>query len=198
LVLNRDRVLSKDDLLQAIWGGRAVSHSTLTSHINAFRMAVGNGGELQVMIRTIPRRLNLARMMLSRSHAAARGCVFWLASSMLVWPSSTGRFSSIRIWTQRGVLGGLLTNFTDETDAAIERLARAMRLSPLDPALNHMQAGPALAHFLAGRFEEACKWVNNHCAKNQLGARLICRRSCACSSTSPRARPTSYRSPAGP
>jgi hypothetical protein len=44
-------------------------------------------------------------------------------------------------------------------DTAIERLARAMRLSPLDPALNHIQAVTAVAHFLAGRFEEACKWA---------------------------------------
>jgi TolB-like protein len=57
------------------------------------------------------------------------------------------------------VLSGLLRNFTGEPDVAIEHLARAMRLSPLDPTLYHMQAGTALAHFLAGRFDEACKWA---------------------------------------
>jgi DNA-binding response OmpR family regulator len=31
LVGNRDRVVSKDDLIGAVWGGRAVSDSTLTS-----------------------------------------------------------------------------------------------------------------------------------------------------------------------
>ena len=56
LVLNRDRVLSKEDLLQAIWGGRTVSDSTLTSHINAVRKAVGDSGEQQALIRTIPRK----------------------------------------------------------------------------------------------------------------------------------------------
>jgi TolB-like protein len=56
LVLNRDRVLSKEDLLQAIWGGRVVSDSTLTSHINAVRKAVGDSGEQQALIRTIPRK----------------------------------------------------------------------------------------------------------------------------------------------
>ena len=35
LVQNRERVVSKDDLLDAVWGGRIVSKSTLTSHINA-------------------------------------------------------------------------------------------------------------------------------------------------------------------
>jgi DNA-binding winged helix-turn-helix (wHTH) protein len=56
LVLNRDRVLSKEDLLQAIWGGRTVSDSTLTTHINAVRKAVGDSGEEQALIRTIPRK----------------------------------------------------------------------------------------------------------------------------------------------
>ena len=57
------------------------------------------------------------------------------------------------------VLSGLLRNFTGETDVAIAHLARAMRLSPLDPTLYHMQAGTGFAHFLAGRFDEACKWA---------------------------------------
>jgi len=44
-----------------------------------------------------------------------------------------------------------------ETDIAIAHLARTMRLNPLDPTLYHMQAGTGFAHFLAGRFDEACK-----------------------------------------
>jgi pimeloyl-ACP methyl ester carboxylesterase/DNA-binding winged helix-turn-helix (wHTH) protein len=56
LVQNRDRVVSKDDLLQAIWGGRIVSESTLTSRINAARRAVGDSGEQQALIRTIARK----------------------------------------------------------------------------------------------------------------------------------------------
>jgi DNA-binding winged helix-turn-helix (wHTH) protein len=56
LVRNRERVVSKDDLLQAIWGGRIVSESTMTSCINAVRKAVGDSGEAQRLIRTVPRR----------------------------------------------------------------------------------------------------------------------------------------------
>ena len=37
LVGNRDRVVSKDDLLASVWGGRIVSESTLGSRINAAR-----------------------------------------------------------------------------------------------------------------------------------------------------------------
>lgn len=56
LLRNRERVVSKDDLLDAVWGGRIVSESTLTSHINAVRKAVGDSGEEQRLIRTIARK----------------------------------------------------------------------------------------------------------------------------------------------
>jgi TolB-like protein len=56
LVQNRDHVVSKDDLLCSIWGGRIVSDSTLTSRINAARKAVGDSGEEQKLIRTIARK----------------------------------------------------------------------------------------------------------------------------------------------
>ena len=56
LVQNRDRVVSKDDLIASIWGGRAVSNSTLTSRINAARKAVGDSGVKQKLIRTIARK----------------------------------------------------------------------------------------------------------------------------------------------
>jgi TolB-like protein len=56
LVENRDRVVSKDDLIASVWGGRIVSNSTLTSRVNAARKAVGDSGEDQRLIRTIARR----------------------------------------------------------------------------------------------------------------------------------------------
>ena len=56
LVENRDRVVSKDDLIASVWGGRIVSDSTLTSRINAARKAVGDSGGEQKLIRTIARK----------------------------------------------------------------------------------------------------------------------------------------------
>ena len=56
LVANRDRVVSKDDIIQAVWGGRIVSESALTSRINATRTAVGDNGDRQRLIRTLPRK----------------------------------------------------------------------------------------------------------------------------------------------
>jgi Transcriptional regulatory protein, C terminal len=51
LVQNRDRVVSKDDLIASVWGGRIVSKSTLTSRINAARKAIGDSGDDQKLIR---------------------------------------------------------------------------------------------------------------------------------------------------
>jgi DNA-binding winged helix-turn-helix (wHTH) protein len=56
LVCNRDCVVSKDDLLKAVWSGRIVSESTITSHINAVRKAIGDTGEEQRLVRTIARK----------------------------------------------------------------------------------------------------------------------------------------------
>ena len=56
LVANRDRVVSKDDILAAVWGGRIVSESALTARINATRAAVGDNGDQQRLIRTLPRK----------------------------------------------------------------------------------------------------------------------------------------------
>jgi TolB-like protein len=56
LVRNRDRVVSKDDLLKAVWSGRIVSESTITSHINAVRKAIGDTGEEQRLVRTVARK----------------------------------------------------------------------------------------------------------------------------------------------
>jgi DNA-binding winged helix-turn-helix (wHTH) protein/pimeloyl-ACP methyl ester carboxylesterase len=56
LIQNRDRVVSKDDLIASVWGGRVVSDSTLDSRINAVRKAIGDSGEQQALVRTIPRK----------------------------------------------------------------------------------------------------------------------------------------------
>lgn len=56
LVENRERVVSKDDLIASVWEGRAVSDSTLDSRINAARKALGDSGKQQRLIRTMARR----------------------------------------------------------------------------------------------------------------------------------------------
>ena len=56
LIGNRERVVTKDDLIAAVWNGRIVSESTLTSCINAARSAIGDSGEKQRFIKTLPRK----------------------------------------------------------------------------------------------------------------------------------------------
>jgi TolB-like protein len=56
IIRNRDTVVSKDDLIAAIWGGRAVSDSALTTRLNAARSAIGDNGESQRLIKTLPRK----------------------------------------------------------------------------------------------------------------------------------------------
>jgi TolB-like protein/class 3 adenylate cyclase len=55
--------------------------------------------------------------------------------------------------------GGWVKNWLGEPERAIERFARAMRLSPLDPRLTSMRNGTAFAHFLLGRYDEAASWA---------------------------------------
>src|SRR5262249_12437483 len=56
LLKYRDRVVSRNDLIALVWGGRVVSDSTLDSRINAARSAIGDNGKDQRLIRTIPRK----------------------------------------------------------------------------------------------------------------------------------------------
>jgi TolB-like protein/Tfp pilus assembly protein PilF len=56
LVANRDRVVSRDDVFDQVWSGRIVSDSALTTRIAAARRAIGDSGEGQKLIRTIPRK----------------------------------------------------------------------------------------------------------------------------------------------
>jgi DNA-binding winged helix-turn-helix (wHTH) protein/tetratricopeptide (TPR) repeat protein len=53
LVRHRDRMVSKDELFQAIWHGRTVSESALTTRINAARRAIGDDGRRQRLIHTL-------------------------------------------------------------------------------------------------------------------------------------------------
>ena len=56
VIRNRERVVSKDDLIATVWNGRIVSESALTTCVNAARAALGDSGEAQRLIRTLPRK----------------------------------------------------------------------------------------------------------------------------------------------
>jgi TolB-like protein/Flp pilus assembly protein TadD len=56
LIRNRERVVSKDDLINAIWNGRSVSDAALTTRLNVARSVIGDSGEGQRLIKTLPRK----------------------------------------------------------------------------------------------------------------------------------------------
>ncbi len=56
LIRNRKRVVSKDDLINAVWNGRSVSDAALTTRLNAARCAIGDSGAEQRLIKTLPRK----------------------------------------------------------------------------------------------------------------------------------------------
>jgi DNA-binding winged helix-turn-helix (wHTH) protein len=56
LIRNRERVVSKDDLVASVWHGRIVSESALSTRINALRVAIGDSGDEQRLVKTLPRK----------------------------------------------------------------------------------------------------------------------------------------------
>jgi TolB-like protein len=56
LIRNRERVVSKDELINAVWNGRIVSDAALTTRLNAVRAAIADTGEEQRLIKTLPRK----------------------------------------------------------------------------------------------------------------------------------------------
>ena len=56
LIHHRERVVSRDELIESIWAGRLVSESALSTRINAVRSAIGDSGTQQRLIKTLPRR----------------------------------------------------------------------------------------------------------------------------------------------
>lgn len=56
LISNRDRVVTRDELIDRLWDGRIVSDAALDTCIKAARRAIGDDGKSQHLIRTLPRR----------------------------------------------------------------------------------------------------------------------------------------------
>jgi DNA-binding winged helix-turn-helix (wHTH) protein len=56
LIRHREHVVSRDELIEHIWGGRIVSESALSTRINAVRSAIGDSGTEQRLIKTLSRK----------------------------------------------------------------------------------------------------------------------------------------------
>src|SRR5687767_13413775 len=88
LIRHRDRVVSKDDLLAAVWNGRIISDSGLTSRISAARTAIGDSGEAQRLIRTLPRKgIRFVGEVREQESAAGATAIVEQASQQAVAPA---------------------------------------------------------------------------------------------------------------
>ena len=56
LIQHRDRIVTKDQLVAGVWEGRAVTDSALTTRLNVVRSIIGDSGQEQRLIRTLPRK----------------------------------------------------------------------------------------------------------------------------------------------
>jgi len=56
VIRHRERVVSRDELMGSIWGGRIVSESALNTRLSAVRSAISDSGTEQRLIRTLPRK----------------------------------------------------------------------------------------------------------------------------------------------
>jgi TolB-like protein len=78
LVRSRGRIVSRDDLIAGVWDGRIVSESTLNSRVSAVRHAIGDDGEQQRLIRTLPHKgyrfIGLVQESSEASKDGVQGC----------------------------------------------------------------------------------------------------------------------------
>ena len=56
LIRNRERFVSKDELIEAVWDGRIITDTALTTRLYVARSAVGDTGGRQRLIKTLPRK----------------------------------------------------------------------------------------------------------------------------------------------
>lgn len=56
LIRNHERVVTREEVFASVWRGRIVSESALSTRINAVRAAIGDNGEAQRLVKTVPRR----------------------------------------------------------------------------------------------------------------------------------------------
>jgi TolB-like protein len=96
LVRNTNRVITKDELIERVWKGRAVSDAALNSRINSARRAIGDSGEKQNFIRTIQRRGFLFAAELVTSDLSSGGAAGQIAGQVST-PASLSNKPSIAV-----------------------------------------------------------------------------------------------------
>jgi tetratricopeptide (TPR) repeat protein len=119
----------------------------------------GTANEIAEVKRLAQRAVELGKddaMVLAASGWALAFVVLDLGGGAALIDRALGLNSNLaEVW----FYGGWVKNYLGEPKLAIERFARAMRLSPLDPWVTRMQSGTAHAHFFLGRHDQAASWA---------------------------------------
>jgi len=136
LVRNRDRVVTKDDLLAAVWGGRIVSESTLASRINAARKAIGDSGEAQRLIRTVARK-GIRFIGAAREEEAAVAAASRL--SIIVLPFASQSNDPDQEYFADGITDDLTTDLARISDSFV--IARSTAFTYKGQAIDVKQIG---------------------------------------------------------
>jgi DNA-binding winged helix-turn-helix (wHTH) protein len=101
LIENRERLVSKDEILEKVWDGRVVSESAIASRIKSARQALGDDGKAQRFIKTIHGQgfRFVADVKVARYAAIAEALPHDLIAelSRLRWLFVTARESSFRL-----------------------------------------------------------------------------------------------------
>lgn len=147
LIDNKDKVCSKDELIDTLWEGRIVSDATLTSRINLLRTTLGDSGQRQAIIKTYPKRgYRFVAALLDpepadgAAPAAAAGTPGRASPSVAVLPfndlDSAGDFFA------EGVTEEVTVALSRSSDVAVIALRSAMALQQDSPLLS--EAGKRL------------------------------------------------------
>jgi len=106
LIEHQDRVITRDELLDALWPGRVVTDSALSSRIKAVRAAVGDTGRAQSVIKTVHGRGY--RFVADLKHGPAAVAAPIAAASVVPKTAAVGRdaeFGKLTRWLERATGG---------------------------------------------------------------------------------------------
>ncbi|MEV4714083.1 alpha/beta fold hydrolase [Micromonospora sp. NPDC049374] len=144
LVRHRDRVVTKNELLDEVWGNRFVSEAALTTGLRTARLAVGDTGSQQQMIRTVHRR---GYQFVGPTTLLAAGPTVGTVRGSDVAPGPTGPFTGVESQTIR------FCNADDGTSIAYATAGSGPPLLKAANWMTHLElewATPVWSHWLNG------------------------------------------------
>lgn len=137
LIRNRARVVSKDELISSVWGGRIVSDSALTTRINAARTAIGDSGKTQSLIRTFPRK-GFRFVGDVREHVPELGAAAWTSPVVVRAEASA---VCVLMGEDEGAIGDALRRGRETIVSVFEDAGAAIHTASGDPVIATFPSG---------------------------------------------------------